>query len=175
MSTPKNLPQRRSPRLQEYDYTQEGAYFVTICSQNRLSLFGEVVADGIRLNDAGRMVAHYWSRLPEQFPTLDLDAFVIMPNHVHGILILGGETRADIRRSSLSQHMQWFKTVTTNAYVRGVDEARWDSFPGKLWQRSFHDHIIRNERSLNALREYILSNPARWADDQLNPANPIQS
>ncbi|MCB9455929.1 MAG: hypothetical protein H6671_08085 [Anaerolineaceae bacterium] len=117
-----------------------------------------------------------------------LDAYVVMPNHFHGIIIINRyapsvgaaqrgrpeepvspeSTRAGTpaRPYTLSDIMGWFKTMTTNAYIRGVDEHGWESFPGKLWQRSFHDRIIRDEREWDALRGYILTNPARWAEDR---------
>lgn len=88
-------PNRRSIRLQEYDYAQAGAYFVTICTHNRECLFGEIVDGEVRLNDAGRMIQAVWDGLPERFDNLGLDQFTIMPNHVHGIMVLNrrGESR----------------------------------------------------------------------------------
>jgi REP element-mobilizing transposase RayT len=116
------LPKRRSPRLKDYDYSQDGGYFVTICTQNRVCLFGDV-ADGVmRLNDAGKMVVVYWEEATRKFPGLILDAAIVMPNHMHGIIFLPGSI-------SLLTVIQWFKTMTTNAYIRGVKRTAGLRFP----------------------------------------------
>jgi len=151
--------QRKSPRLRGYDYSREGAYFVTICQQNRACLFGEITDGELRLNSAGEMLRAWWERLPEKFPALEIDHFVVMPNHFHGIVLLDGG------QIGLSAAMQWFKAMTTNAYIRGVKEQTWSSFEKRLWQRSYHDHIIRDERGLEMIRGYVLTNPARWSED----------
>ncbi len=124
---------RQSLRLRAYDYSQEGAYFVTTCTQHRLCLFGEVVDSRMRLNDAGKMVKSSWLTLVESFPFLELDESVV---------------------------------------IQGVQEQNWHSFPGKLWQRNYHDRIIRNEGELDRIRQYILENPARWESDENNPGRP---
>jgi REP element-mobilizing transposase RayT len=185
-------PARRSPRLKGYDYAQEGAYFVTICTQHRAHLFGEVLEGEMRLNAAGEMVAYWWGELSQKYPNVEVDAYRVMPNHLHGIILIVGEGRGasqtglpSVARpgvplqessgggairpgASLLTIIQWFKTMTTNAYLRGVREQGWESFHGKLWQRSFHDHIIRTEHSLNTLREYSENNPMRWEEDEFN-------
>jgi putative transposase len=169
-------PPRKSPRLQGYDYAQNGAYFITLCTQNRLCLFGEIEADEMHPNDAGNMILHWCNELKTKFPEIELDSYVLMPNHLHATVVLfddadtkGAHVGAPLQNHPLDSIMQWFKTMTTNAYIRGVKERGWESFPGKLWQRSFHDHIIRHEDDLNTHRQYILSNPARWAEDTDNP------
>jgi len=162
---------------------------VTVCTQHRVHLFGEVVDGEMRLNGAGEMVAACWEQLPLKFPDVDLDLYCVMPNHFHGIVVIirdyvvgnagahggaplrdaGGGVGADPRvrpHTSLSTVMQWFKSLTTHTYMRGVREQNWESFHGKLWQRSFHDHIIRSETSLNTLRAYTQQNPARWEADE---------
>lgn len=164
-------PARKSPRLKDYDYTQDGAYFVTICTQNRMHLFGSVVDQEMRLNAAGMMVAGCWQWMSEKFADVELDGFVVMPNHVHGIIGLNGAIGIGDRATTLgrpygvSDVVGWFKTISTNHYMRGVKQADWEPFLGKLWQRSFHDRIIRSEKECNTLREYMLTNPARWEDD----------
>ena len=155
-------PQRKSPRLNGYDDTQAGAYFVSLCQQNRVSLFGEIADGELRLNAAGEMVCAWWERLPDKYPSLEIDHFVVMPNHFHGIVLLDG------RQPGLSTAMQWFKAMTTNAYIRGVKEQGWTPFERHLWQRSFHDHIIRDERGLDMIRGYITANPARWNEDKFH-------
>jgi REP element-mobilizing transposase RayT len=178
MTDHSDRPARRSPRLQGYDYRQDGGYFVTLCTQNRVCLFGDISDDGLQLNAAGMMVALWWERLPEKFPGVELDAYVIMPNHLHGILVMGDNVGADtlirpnetIPTLSLSTLLQWFKVMTTNAYIRGVREQHWDAFPGKLWQRSYYDHIIRAEADLHRIQVYIENNPTQWATDDDNPS-----
>lgn len=182
---------RRSIRLRGYDYSQAGAYFITLCTQDRACLFGDV-ADGVmRLNDAGQMVCAEWEALPQRFPTIVLDAFVVMPNHAHGIIItdhagvgdvgaglvpaqdmpdLTGATGATTRVApTVGDIVGAFKSVTTVLYTRGVKQSGWPAFRGRLWQRNYYEHIIRNEKSLNRIRKYILDNPARWDMDRDNP------
>lgn len=152
---------RKSLRLQGYDYSQEGAYFVTICVQNRLSLFGSISDGEMHLNGAGAMVAAHWLEIPKQFPNIESDFFVVMPNHFHGILVF-----LDQQQVTLSGALQWFKIVTTKAYVQGVKRQNWQPFAGKLWQRSFNDRILRSDAELQGYRTYIVNNPHKWADDE---------
>lgn len=180
---------RRSIRLKGYDYEQAGAYFVTICTQERACLFG-VIRDGeMWLNDAGRMIEQWWFELNRKFLMAETDEFVIMPNHFHGIAVITDvPVGADLRvgpipegahpahqgahaGAPLQTIIQWFKTMTTNEYIRGVKTASWPLFNGRLWQRNYYEHIIRNDESLNRIRQYILDNPARWAFDRENPAS----
>ncbi len=170
---------RRSIRLKDYDYTQAGAYFITVCTKDRACLFGEVVGSDMRLNDAGQMIEKWWLELNHKFPTLKTDACMVMPNHVHGIAITTETVGADLRvgpdmrgahtGAPLPTVAQWFKTMTTNEYIRGVKQFGWLPFCGHLWQRNYYEHIIRNEESLSRIRQYILDNPARWAFDRENP------
>ena len=165
----------KSNRLQNYDYTQAGYYFVTICTQNRVSMFGDIVNERMRLNDVGRMVAESWQWLSKQYDYVELDAWVIMPNHLHGIVIINDKCRRGSRTAptwnrvkpkSLGSLIGAFKTTSTkhvNIY-RGTPGA-------KLWQRSFYDHIIRDEESLDNIRVYIRNNPLKWALDADNPDN----
>jgi len=157
-------PERKSPRLAAYDYAQEGVYFVTVCVQHRMCLLGRVV-DGTLFNSpAGEMVGAWWQKLPGKFPGAALDEFIVMPNHFHGLVIIDAPPSAQTR-IGLPTMMQWFKAMTTNAYIRGVKVAGWPSFDGKLWQRSYHDHIVRSEHSLNTIQQYVQENPARWTQD----------
>jgi REP element-mobilizing transposase RayT len=166
MSSGNSWPQRRSPRLKDYDYAQNGAYIITVCTQNKVCLFGEIVEGDMRLNDAGKMVEAWWSRLPEKFPTIRLDAWAVMPNHLHGVVMI----LSDLPTVSLTEAVQWFKTMTTNMYIRGAKQHDWQPFPGKLWQTSFYDHVIRREESLDKIRRFVTTNPLRWAVDKENPA-----
>ena len=167
---------RKSPRLQGYDYSANGAYFVTLCTQNRVCLFGDIVENEMHLNDSGQMLLKWWDELQTKFSVVEFDSCVVMPNHLHAIIVLlldpaikESRIGALLQKRTLDDIVQWFKTMTTNAYIRGVKQQGWETFPGKLWQRSFHDHIIRNEHDLNTHRQYILSNPERWNLDSDNP------
>jgi len=190
---------RRSIRLKGYDYAQPSAYFVTICTQDRACLFGEVVDGQMRLNDAGRMVQRWWDELNRKFPHIRTDAFVVMPNHIHGIVVIepvgatpvgadlrvcpdnervcpDNESGADVRLhgarigAPLSEIVRWFKTMTTNDYIRGVKQYGWTPFYGRLWQRNYYEHIVRDEASLERVRQYIAENPLHWSSDPENPS-----
>ena len=157
---------RRSIRLKGYDYSQAGAYFVTICTQNRESLLGEIVGGEMILNAYGRVVAVCWVWLAKQYPYVELDEWVMMPNHAHGIVILsggrGGSRTAPTK--SLGRLVGAFKTVST----KRINQMR--HTPGAaVWQRNYYEHIIRNEDELNRLRQYILDNPVQWEMDENNP------
>jgi putative transposase len=170
---------RRSIRLPGYDYAQVGAYFVTIVAQGRECMFGEVISGEMKLNDAGCMVKQWWLDLSRRFPTVETDEYIVMPNHLHGILVItvgadrcvGPEKKGAHIGAPLPTTMQWFKTMTTNEYIRGVKSRGWPPFVGKLWQRNYYEHIIRDERSLHEVRQYIENNPFRWAEDKENPVN----
>jgi REP element-mobilizing transposase RayT len=176
---------RRSIRLKGYDYTLAGAYFVTIVTQGRRHLFGEVADGEIRLSEAGRMVYDVWMDLPKHYPGVELDAFVIMPNHIRGIIILVGAGPRACPDTGQPQEMgqpqgvaptlglpgavHRFKTMITKLYADGVKQLGWQPFPGRLWQRNYYEHIIRNDDSLDRIREYIAANPLRWHLDRENP------
>jgi putative transposase len=160
---------RRSIRLKGYDYSQAGAYFVTVCIQQRECLFGEVESEVVRLNDSGAMVEGWWEELEKKFSTVVLDEWILMPNHLHGILFLNGRATPSTTLPALGDVMGWFKTMTTNEYIRGVRNLGWRCFPGKLWQRDFFDHIIRTSEELERIREYIRQNPSLWHEDPENP------
>ena len=171
---------RRSIRMPEYDYSEPGAYFVTICTRRWRCLFGEISDGGMVLNDAGLMVERWWHELTRKFPAVGLDDHVVMPNHTHGIVLIGMERdeRGELRplpdvsmeaNATLFSIVQWFKTMTTNYYIRGVRQHAWPPFPGKLWHRNYYEHVIRDDDSLNRIREYIRTNPERWELDRENP------
>jgi len=173
---------RRSIRLKGYDYTQAGAYFVTICTKDRACLFGDV-ADGVmRLNQMGHIVRQCWLAIPDHFPHVLLDEFVVMPNHVHGILVIMpthdvGATHASPLQNddtptrprgpqprSVASIVGSFKS----AAAKRINEHR--GTPGApIWQRNYYEHIIRDDESLNRIRQYIAENPLHWYLDRENP------
>jgi putative transposase len=164
---------RRSIRLKGYDYSQAGAYFITICVQHRQNRLGEI-RDGVMIpSPAGVMVAECWYALPQRFPNIELDVFTLMPNHLHGnLLILETGLNAAQNPIVLGDIVGAFKSITTNQYIEGVKQKGWPRFDKRLWQRDYYEHIIRNERSLNTIRAYIVNNPAHWQADQLHPDAP---
>jgi REP element-mobilizing transposase RayT len=147
---------RRSIRLQGYDYSQSGAYFVTICTHDRALI---LITDAVR-----EVVQSTWDDLPNRFAHVSLDEFVIMPNHVHGIVIFTGPDTGTTGRPGLGAVVSALKSISANAANRLL--ARTGQ---PFWQRNYYEHIIRSERKLNQLRQYIRDNPARWTDDPDNP------
>lgn len=190
--SPNDLPMaphhRHSIRLLGYDYSQAGAYFVTICTQGRACLFGDIADGEMRLNDAGGLVQAVWDEIPGHYAGIDIDLFQIMPNHIHGIIIIGitpvgagpcacpepgqthtGQPRGVAPTLSLPDVVHRFKTLTTKRYADGVKQYGWTPFPGRVWQRNYYEHIIRNNESLNRIRAYIINNPLQWELDRENP------
>ena len=165
---------RRSIRLKEYDYSRAGAYFVTICTHNREYLFGNVVNDEMVLSEYGKIVENVWYNLTGHYQNIKLDKFIVMPNHIHGIIVLidvdivGAGLKpapTDLTKYyPLSEIIRAFKTFS----ARHVNELR--KTPGiPVWQRNYHEHIVRNENELNRIREYIINNPLQWQFDRENP------
>ena len=162
---------RRSVRLKNYDYAESGAYFVTVISQNRQCIFGEVVDGKIELNEFGHILAEEWERSNKIRQEIELDAFVVMPNHIHGIVtidVVGATGRSPSPsgppKRSLGAFVGGFKSAVTTRInqFRGTPGAA-------IWQRNYYEHVTRDEESLNRIRQYILDNPARWASDPENP------
>jgi REP element-mobilizing transposase RayT len=173
---------RRSIRLRDYDYAQPGAYFVTLCIQNRECLLGEVVEGIMRVNEVGQIIQSVWDELPRHYPGVDIDAFVVMPNHVHGIIVLSavgaalrnrpdepGQPQGVAPTMSLMDVVHRFKSLTTAQYRHGIIRKGCRPFLGRLWQRNYYEHIIRNEEELHCIRQYIADNPMRWETDRENP------
>ena len=160
----RDRPYRRPLRLRDYDYAREGRYFVTIVAANRDAIFGTVIDGAMRLSDEGICVADVWANLPRHYAHVALDAFIVMPNHVHGIVVLGQAQTPDAKRSPLSEVVRGFKTYTARRVngIRGIASA-------PVWQRNYYERIIRNERELQSVRRYIAENPLHWDDDLENP------
>jgi REP element-mobilizing transposase RayT len=178
---------RRSIRLKEYDYRQAGAYFVTICTWQRESLLGEVINDAMELSRYGETVQFNWDILLKRYPNIELDAFIVMPNHIHGIILLNENDleRAGLERLSVSASKSSVKPAPTNYKIYGLSEIirgfktfsarrinQLRSQPGlSVWQRGYYEHVIRNQESLTAIREYIINNPLGWEKDGLYANN----
>lgn len=176
---------RRSIRLHGFDYTQRGAYFVTVCTHDRTCLFGDVVDGAMRLNNAGRVTERCWAAIPDHFPHVEIDVFVVMPNHVHGIVWIVNDVSGDVgardgakdfsplRRGASSLRSP---SKTVGSIVRGfkIGVTKWmraNTGVHDVWQRNYFEHVIRNETALSRIRQYIIDNPARWHEDRENPAN----
>lgn len=158
----KTFPQRKSPRLQSYDYSQNGAYFVTICTYKRELLFGDVKEGGMVLTLAGTIADEALQRMTDYWSSMvELDAFVVMPNHIHSIILL--MTDAQKRVPTLGRVVNSYKGGVTRSVRQVLNQPYL-----KVWQSRYHDHIIRDEAALNKIREYILANPMRWRDDSLH-------
>jgi len=195
---------RRSVRLNNYDYSLEGAYFVTICTANRKLFFGEVLEDAVILNQYGKIARDEWIRTAEVRDNVEIDEFVIMPNHIHGIIIIlpnsnshghmvensvantdnpMGLSHTPVARSiepspqtgqcdwplhvmpkspknNLGAFIRGYKSAVTSAVLKLSDSKN------SVWQRNYHEHIIRNEEDLSKVRNYIRRNPANWKDDK---------
>jgi len=185
---------RRSIRLKGCDYSQLGAYSITLCVQDKIHLFGNVTAGQMRLNDAGKMVEQTWNQIPQFYADFAVDVFQVMPNHFHGILkIVGAGPRAcpEIPFASetpcgypnplptrmagrprgvaptVGDIIGRFKTMTTKRYTDGVKYHHWPPFKSKLWQRNYYEHIVRNDFDYTSICEYIFANPDNWESDDL--------
>ncbi len=162
---------RHSIRLQGYDYTQSGAYFVTIIAWQRECLFGEIVDGEMQLNQFGKIVERAWFDLPKHYPHVELGTFCIMPNHVHAvILLIDGIVRAGLKpaptmaRHPLSEIVRAFKSFS----ARRINELRkTQGIP--VWQRNYYEHIIRNDEEHNRIYLYIEANVDNWVNDDENP------
>ena len=177
---------RRSIRLEKYNYSNNGWYFITVCTQNRECLFGNVINGQMILNNIGIIFKKLWNKIPERFNMVELDEFQIMPNHIHGIIIIVGAgfmpalipkiKRATTRvaptttivPTTVGDIIGAFKSLTTHEYIMNVKNHKWPPFEKRLWQRNYYEHIIRNEYSLNKIRQYIRDNPKNWNEDRNN-------
>ena len=164
-----DIHHRKSIRLKGYDYSQAGAYYVTIATHERRVLFGDVVDGEMRLNESGQLVVDVWEWLAARHSYVELDSYVVMPNHLHGIIVIDDPRRGDsriapTRHKPLGRLVGMFKTVTT----KQVNLAQ--GTPGqRLWQRNYYERVIRNDEEWNRVREYIAANPTQWEIDVENP------
>ena len=178
-----NLKDRKLNRLKDYNYSTNGYYFVNVCSKDRQNIFGEYIDNpvgtalaavrnnktNIQLSILGQIINEQWIDIPNQYDNVQLDQYIIMPNHIHGILIINKRTGAS-PVPTLSSIIGSFKSKTSLKYLQYIKNNNLN-ISGQIWQRSFYDHIIRTDRSLNAIREYITNNPQNWENDIDNLIN----
>ena len=171
------MKNRRSVRLKGYDYTSPGAYYVTIATYQRELLFGEIVDGKMVLNARGKIVWECWYEISKHFPHVELGAFVVMPNHVHGIIeiinvdngrgtIYRAPTQEEFQKpvkGSLPTIMRTFKAAVTRRVGRELNETG-------IWQRNYYEHVIRNQQDWERIHNYILANSVNWDGDKENPA-----
>jgi REP element-mobilizing transposase RayT len=177
---------RKSLRLSGYDYSRPAKYFITLVAQDRERHFGDIAvgvgsyADpSVQLSGFGEIACEFWKMLPQKFPSIRLDEFVVMPNHIHGIIEIvdmhDAPTMAEKGSAqrptptALPNMMQWFKSVTTNAFIRHHIKNR-TIFNRRLWQKKYYESIIRSDDpdALDRIRRYIIDNPKNWQRDRNN-------
>ncbi len=182
----------QSDRLQDWDYAGSGCYFITICTRHKITYFGEIIEDEVRLSEIGLVVEQEWERTGAKRANIVLDVYVIMPNHFHAIL--------SIRRGQLADtnSVETLRATSLRGYAKSDDAVKFSDISPKAgslgtilrafkaavtrkvrrmghsnfaWQRGYYDHIIRDEEDLNRIREYIQRNPLRWALDPYHPSD----
>lgn len=181
-----DIHHRRSIRLKGYDYAKAGVCFLTLCTQHRECLFGDIAKGRMHLNAAGKTAVRCWHEIPNHFPHVRLDAFVVMPNHVHGIWVMmdvgnviGAKDFSPLHRRTTIQEPNTKQrpcgtSKTIGSVIRGfkIGVTKWmrkHTTVFEVWQRNYWEHIIRDESEMNRIREYIETNPAKWEMDRLNP------
>jgi putative transposase len=160
---------RKPSRLRDYNYSQDGYYFITVCTIGRKEFFGDIREAEMELNRYGEIVNQCWYDLPRHYPNCSLDSFLIMPNHVHGIIVIDNETAVGngfkpFPTHGLSEMIRGFKTFSSrriNERILGNDRFQ--------WQKSFYDHVVRSDKSLDLIRGYIQNDPLKWDLDRENP------
>ena len=163
MTQPRQMTARKAMRMRQFDYSSQGAYFVTIVTNNRKSLFGQVVDGEMIHNDAGLMVAKEYENLEHHFNGMGCMDYVVMPNHFHCLIYLDKDNGI-----LLPKVIEYFKSITTHKYILGVKANGWQRFDQKLWQRNYWDDIIFNGLQFEMVQRYILLNPSRWNKDAIN-------
>ncbi len=192
---------RRSVRLRGYDYSQAGAYFVTICAQGRRCLFGEIINHEMHLNEFGIIAYQEWEALPARWKHIDIGAFQIMPNHMHGVIIINTILPSEAAQTAshnllpmpispnlIDTKTQWadnptlgqivgaYCSITQVNCVNFVKGNKPNEYLGKVWQRNYHEHIIRSVKAFDMISNYIINNPANWEKDTFfTPINPRSS
>jgi len=158
MSPDPNRPIRKHARLREYDYSTPAAYYVTICTFDKRMIFGNVTDGHVHPSTLGQVAIEWWNEIPSMWPGVELDAFVLMPNHIHGILNI---IEAPTKQPKLGRMVSWYKAAVTKANRRRGGDPN-----AVIWQSKFYDHVVRDERDLERIRAYIAFNPGRWSEDE---------
>ncbi len=177
---------RRSIRLKEYDYSQQGGYFVTLCTHRRKCILGGIADGNVQLNQFGEIVKEEWLRTEQIRPEITMDEFMVMPNHIHGIIMI----RNDIPNMSVGAYRRTPEDRThINAPLRREPKTLGSTIAGfksvvthrinllrkapltPIWQRNYYEHVIRGDNDLNRIRQYIIENPVKWEEDEENPQN----
>lgn len=188
-----NLHKRKSIRLKGFNYSDSGKYFITICTENRECILGIVENEKVEINNIGEMVRDFWLKLEDKFDNIRIEEYVVMPNHIHGIITITNvganpcvcpkdsrEFTKDIILCSnkdsgghmgppLQKIIQWYKTMTSNEYIKNVKQKNWTPFNKRFWQRNYYEHVIRDEEELRKILSYIKYNPLKWELDINNP------
>ena len=162
------LPKRKSCRIPGYDYSQNGAYFITICTHQKKCLFGDISGENVGADSiSARMVRRVFAEVIDRYATVSCIYSVVMPNHFHALIVV---ERADIESApTVSEVIQASKRYSTIEYIHLVKQGKAEPFEKYVWQRSFHDHIVRTEDDFRMIAEYIQNNPCRWEEDCLHP------
>lgn len=157
------FPKRKRLRLKDYDYSQNNIYYITICTHQRMDLFGEIVGSALcgRPNNPDKLIEKWLHEIENKYSGVKIDHYVIMPDHIHFILSIMG----DHAGSPLPRIIDWFKTMTTNEYIQGVNSGLFPPFDRHIWQGNYYEHIIRNEQDYNEISEYIDTNIIKWKED----------
>jgi len=168
---------RKSIRLKDYDYSSKGHYSITMCTKNGECLFGEIIDGQMRVNEFGEIVKNEWLKTPQVRSNVKSGEFIVMPNHMHGIICIVDDGRGTAHRAltlesfgrpvpgSIPTVIRSFKSAVT----KHINELR-HTPRSPIWQRGYYDHIIRDEMDLNRIREYIQNNPLAWDEDENNPS-----
>lgn len=154
---------RKQNRLAKYDYSLPNYYFVTMCTQSRFEYFGKIINSAMVLNGCGKAAKKFWTEITQHYTNIKLDEFVVMPNHLHAIVVIQPFMAATGRRYSLSDIISAYKNIAGRE-IRKIDL-------NFNWQKSFYDHVVRKEESLDKIRQYIRNNPLQWEMDRNNSAN----
>ncbi len=181
----KNKYRIQSNRWKNWDYSSCGAYFITICTKNRINYFGKIIDDEMQLSEIGEMAYHFWDEIPNHFSFVLLDEFIVMPNHIHGIIIINDTTNVTVETPKLD--VSTVTTATTNKKQTHNASLKWKSGtlgvvinqykrictinarktnPDFAWQSNYYDHVIRNYKSYRNIKNYILNNPKNWENNK---------
>jgi len=164
-----DIHKRRSIRLHDYDYSQAGMYFITICTHERISMFGKITDGEMRLNDSGQIAQNCWVEIPSHFPNVVLHEYIVMPNHIHGIIEIASTNNAPVGVENFQplqrNEYQHIIPRSIGSIIRGFKTGTTKQIGYSIWQRNYYEHIIRNNKDYIRIAEYIINNPIRWRKD----------